>query len=276
MRIVQLRREGASVRSIAKMIHKNAGYVSKVSREAGIFGNITQHVFPVEKVKELLNGIGFDYVDGFAGTKSTVTVRCQDCGGVFRRRFDMWFARQKTVGFRCPICLELNREEIRKRDARTKEERLAKAENEKAKAQAELISRQEMERLASHVCKNCGKIYCIGVTGYNSVKYCSEKCMKRWAMRVKSDRRINKMRTREHDNDITLEKLFKRDNGVCYLCGGQCDWDDLDADGNAQDLYPSIDHVLPISKGGKHKWDNIKLAHRRCNWQKRDEIRPLV
>jgi 5-methylcytosine-specific restriction endonuclease McrA len=53
------------------------------------------------------------------------------------------------------------------------------------------------------------------------------------------------------------------------LCGGQCSWDDV-VDGNAGDSYPSIDHVRPLSKGGTHEWNNVKLAHRKCNWEKRD------
>ena len=96
--------------------------------------------------------------------------------------------------------------------------------------------------------------------------------MKRWAMRIKNDRRVRRMRTRRHDNDITLEMLFKKDNGVCYLCGDVCDWSAVDAEGNALNEYPSIDHVRPISKGGTHTWDNVKLAHRGCNTAKRDHI----
>lgn len=32
--------------------------------------------------------------------------------------------------------------------------------------------------------------------------------------------------------------------------------------------YPSVDHVIPLSKGGTHTWDNVKLAHKRCNSKK--------
>lgn len=75
------------------------------------------------------------------------------------------------------------------------------------------------------------------------------------------------------DADITLKKLFKRDNGVCYLCGEKCDWSDRNADKNAiGPRYPSIDHVFPVSKGGLHSWDNIKLAHIGCNASKRDKL----
>ncbi|WP_210434349.1 HNH endonuclease [Virgibacillus sp. SK37] len=40
----------------------------------------------------------------------------------------------------------------------------------------------------------------------------------------------------------------------------------------AGDDYPSIEHVIPISKGGTHTWDNVKLAHRKCNNLKSDKV----
>ena len=31
------------------------------------------------------------------------------------------------------------------------------------------------------------------------------------------------------------------------------------------DRAPSIDHLIPVSDGGAHTWDNVALAHRTCN-----------
>lgn len=36
--------------------------------------------------------------------------------------------------------------------------------------------------------------------------------------------------------------------------------------------YPSIDHIIPISKGGAHTWENVQVAHFECNPNKRDYI----
>lgn len=30
----------------------------------------------------------------------------------------------------------------------------------------------------------------------------------------------------------------------------------------------SIDHIIPLSRGGSNEDDNLQPAHRRCNWQK--------
>ena len=37
-------------------------------------------------------------------------------------------------------------------------------------------------------------------------------------------------------------------------------------------MYPSIDHIYPVSKGGMHAWNNVQLAHRKCNTYKSDSI----
>lgn len=71
--------------------------------------------------------------------------------------------------------------------------------------------------------------------------------------------------------DINLKELFNRDSGICYLCGKPCDWSARDTEKNAVGkMYPSIDHVVPLSKGGLHAWNNVRLAHVSCNAKKRD------
>lgn len=61
-------------------------------------------------------------------------------------------------------------------------------------------------------------------------------------------------------------EIFERDNWRCQLCGGAVD----------RTLpYPnpmsaSLDHVLPIARGGGHTRKNAQLAHLGCNSRKRD------
>ena len=77
------------------------------------------------------------------------------------------------------------------------------------------------------------------------------------------------------DADINPITLFKRDNGVCRLCGGICDWYDYKISNGLKVVgahYPSVDHIIPLTKGGTHTWDNVQLAHYYCNVRKRDKI----
>ena len=54
---------------------------------------------------------------------------------------------------------------------------------------------------------------------------------------------------------LTRRALFARDGGRCVYCGG---------------VATSVDHVVPRSRGGKHSWDNVVAACRRCNHLKAD------
>jgi hypothetical protein len=51
--------------------------------------------------------------------------------------------------------------------------------------------------------------------------------------------------------------LFKRDDHRCLYCGNRASRHQL-----------TRDHVLPVSRGGSNKWENVVAACRRCNWQK--------
>lgn len=75
----------------------------------------------------------------------------------------------------------------------------------------------------------------------------------------------------EFEMGISLKKLIDRDGLVCYLCGEQCDTNDKSY-GSIGPLYPTIDHVIPLSKGGGHTWSNVKIAHFMCNVRKGDSV----
>jgi hypothetical protein len=60
---------------------------------------------------------------------------------------------------------------------------------------------------------------------------------------------------------VTVEQLADRDGNDCHLCG---DAVDMTVSG-MQPYGPTIDHVVPVSKGGRTEMSNCKLAHRHCN-----------
>lgn len=57
--------------------------------------------------------------------------------------------------------------------------------------------------------------------------------------------------------DVSLEQVYIEENGICGLCGGDVDRSNW-----------SLDHIMPIARGGKHKRSNTQLAHRLCNAKK--------
>lgn len=116
-------------------------------------------------------------------------------------------------------------------------------------------------------CKVCGEWFS---TMNPKQTTCSTECSKR-AKNARKQHRIPKAQM--IDKDITLEALYRRDSGVCYLCGGLCDWDDRDKEKNTVGAsYPSIDHIIPIARGGLHAWNNVRLAHFKCNQEKGADV----
>ena len=51
--------------------------------------------------------------------------------------------------------------------------------------------------------------------------------------------------------------LFRRDDHRCLYCGDQFSKSEL-----------TRDHVVPTSRGGTDKWENVVAACKRCNWLK--------
>lgn len=106
---------------------------------------------------------------------------------------------------------------------------------------------------------------------YKSQKItCSEKCsrIRKWRIQDNSGIKV--------DYDISLKRLAERDGNKCQICGEPVDWEDkqlVKTRYRYGDRYPSIDHIIPKSKGGLHSWENVQLAHIRCNSRKKDQIK---
>ena len=149
------------------------------------------------------------------------------------------------------------------------QDQLARKEAYENQLEAWRVAREAKKEanLRKDFCIVCGKEY----ETYNPAqKTCSKECGKR-LKHAHKHKRIPKSQL--VDKDITLEALYKRDFGVCYLCGKPCDWNDK-KDMIVGPTYPSIDHMIPVSRGGLHAWTNVKLAHFECNWKKSDALLP--
>ena len=123
-----------------------------------------------------------------------------------------------------------------------------------------------VEEVYQKKCFECGRHFS---TTNNNMRFCSYSCGRKFPHRARNIRRYKRMKENGPiDWNISIERLLHRDGYKCYLCG-----DKMDTRGDTNgDYYPSIDHVIPISKGGTHTWKNVKLAHRLCNSYKADEI----
>lgn len=74
-----------------------------------------------------------------------------------------------------------------------------------------------------------------------------------------------------YDESVTLKQVRVKCKDICQICGKPIDATAIE-NGHIKRLYPTIDHIIPLSKGGTHTWDNVRLAHMSCNAGKRDKI----
>lgn len=109
-------------------------------------------------------------------------------------------------------------------------------------------------------CPQCGTRFS---TWKGSQTYCSKKC-KDYAKHYR-----RRMREREAwQEDVHLYRLGTRDLWICGICRTSVDRT-LRV---PHHLAPTVDHIHPIAKGGKHCYSNVQLAHFICNASKRDLV----
>lgn len=215
----------------------------------------------------------FKYRYDFKHVDSRFKCECRICGHVQERNAQI-VRPSRNEELQCDNCNELVR--VRKELINVLNKQVDNLNREiKTKIQPEVSSLQNIAANHRHYieCIECGEKF----FSRHNKNTCSDKCIKRRKNRVKEIKRRHKLRENGRiDWNITLDKLIKRDKRICYICNKEVDTNDyiVYEDGTfiSGNNYPSIDHVIPVSKGGTHTWDNVKLAHRNCNIIKSNDL----
>lgn len=69
-------------------------------------------------------------------------------------------------------------------------------------------------------------------------------------------------------SEVNRAEIFNRDRWTCQLCLKP-------VDGQLRSPHPmaaSLDHVIPLARGGTHEPSNCQLAHHICNSVKSDNV----
>lgn len=211
-----------------------------------------------------------EYLGGFVNHTSKVDLRCIECGHDFTVLADT-LMRSKHL-LECPNCKDIEAEKLR----RAKQRRRAR-DRRKVRESAELIRKARVEaealqrmRERSRVC-SCGAPY--QYTGQG--RQLCQACRNRADNKNHELKRRRKIKEALVDTDITLVGLLKKQGWRCMICGELMDQTDYELQGEtfiAGDRYPSIDHIIPLSKGGLHAWSNVQVACRICNSLKSDSL----
>lgn len=275
-KIIEMRQEGLGYREIADALGADRKNVCKACRRLGVAyteeeaqernGN---NPISEETAKDRLETAcpGFKYISGYEHNTSRVLIRRVACGHEFLYTYSQACARGTDLS--CQVCRaeatkQRKEQKIALRQKR-RSARILKARNRKLKTGPLIMA--QCGQLTMAVCAQCESVF---VPKVSNQRYCCRKCATQNGERRHEEVRTLRMRNNgQYDRDITLSRLFIRDCGKCWICGGDCLWNDTTRVGNSGlrvgPRYPSIDHVVPLAKGGEHAWHNVRLAHMQCN-----------
>lgn len=99
---------------------------------------------------------------------------------------------------------------------------------------------------------------------------CSEQCgalLDAELRREAKDRRRARMRN-AYVSPVNRRQVFERDAWTCQLCHEPVERDKVVPHPKA----PTIDHVIPLARGGTHEMANTQCAHFLCNATKSDRV----
>lgn len=217
--------------------------LEKTHRRQSLFAGVWHYWEP--HAKKFSNRTDYTYLES-KGT--TARVRCNNCGAVIERNV----TGKKLEGLRCIHCEQVSKE-------------LDLRRVELIKALRTFAIYKEDKR-----CACCGKSF----HSLNARRiYCSDTCKHTQAFRNNPKSHSYRGRCRRYgvryDSSVKREKVLERDRMTCQICGKRCDpndkrWGTLGPD------YPTLDHIIPLAKGGTHTWDNVQCACGMCNSIKRD------
>ena len=187
---------------------------------------------------------------------------CIECGSEYERAAG-------PAGSCSPECRKTH-------DARRKTAaRLRDKDTGKYRARLDRSKDARVPKTYEVTCAECGKVF---TARMSNREFCDQSCTnrgfarrrredpERWA-RFKAQRNINSRQRRNRLRHIIkvdvvrVDELGVRDNWMCALCGEPVDRELKYPDPRSK----SVDHTVPISKGGEHSYANTKVAHLLCN-----------
>lgn len=152
----------------------------------------------------------------------------------------------------------------------------SKGDRRRASAQHKMDKAQEgtigQHQWIAGACQSCGDTYIVRPTGGKYPEaYCSKGCR---AREIRHRRRA-RMRTpipTPTPTRVIRAKVYERDQWTCQLCSEPVRMDMVHTLGTPKPhpLAPTIDHVIPLARGGTHDMDNVQTAHFMCNCLKSD------
>ena len=141
------------------------------------------------------------------------------------------------------------------------------------KSKQQVCSKRCPAKVFTYACAVCGKRTSQAIC-WGEGKFCSEGCRQTWyysegvvdllppGMHVPVNPKQKRRKAKVLAGDpIDKQSVFEFYGYVCILCDEPIDkslhWPDP--------MSASLEHIVPLSEGGTHTWDNVAPAHLLCN-----------
>lgn len=134
-----------------------------------------------------------------------------------------------------------------------------KNKNRRKKDKEKLIASK-----SERICIGCEKI--IPKTARADKKWCSEDCSSK--ARGHTMNVTRRIKTSEPLGVFRRVDIYNRDNWICQICKKPIDKKLPFPNPNCA----SLDHIVPLSRGGTHESTNVQLAHLSCNTSKGNRV----
>ena len=232
------------------------------------------------------------------------TMRCEQCGKSFerrtRRRDTNRFCSQTCANkFRFPQkkpmvwvhkCMYCNKDIVFYKKPKSLKNRYCSNEcaiaaktqrnariqesKERRRFKEELLVAAMRQIKRPSTCLECGSDKMWGRR--KNSKYCSKRCWTKAGKRKRSHQmRLNRHNKTGESRIVPFDYVYRMWGGTCSICG--IDIDLYYRHQHTHALAPTLDHVIPIAKGGSNSIDNLRPAHRVCNGLKgADDLTPLL
>lgn len=143
------------------------------------------------------------------------------------------------------------------------------------------VTESSEHRFCSRACmyawrgsRPCSKCQCVVPNAQSHGSVTCQACKRARALLLKK-RYGHSFRARARKYGALYEpvprrEIYARDGWKCQLCNRQCKrhWTFNASTGRPHPMSPTIDHIVPLSRGGHHVYDNLQLACWGCNVRK--------
>lgn len=125
---------------------------------------------------------------------------------------------------------------------------------------------EELEKRKQNYRDNKERYAELGRLRYEANSEHHNKQTKEWRKANQDKRREHEGRRRARKRETSVEPIspavvYERDGGICQICLNSVLYKEF-----------SLDHVIPLSRGGDHLYSNIQASHLKCNLKKHARI----